>query len=81
MQVAKIHPTAIVDATAELDSSVEIGAYTIIGANVKVDAGTKIAPHVIINGPTIIGKNNQIFQYSSLGEAPQDKNTMVSQHF
>ncbi|NOT64967.1 MAG: acyl-ACP--UDP-N-acetylglucosamine O-acyltransferase [Methylotenera sp.] len=73
MQVAKIHPTAIVDATAELDSSVEIGAYTIIGANVKVDAGTKIAPHVIINGPTIIGKNNQIFQYSSLGEAPQDK--------
>lgn len=73
MQVAKIHPTAIVDATAELDSSVEVGAYSIIGANVKIDAGTKIAPHVIINGPTIIGKNNQIFQYSSLGEAPQDK--------
>lgn len=73
MPAPKIHPTAIVDATAELDSSVEIGAYSIIGANVKVDAGTKIAPHVIINGPTIIGKNNQIFQYSSLGEAPQDK--------
>jgi UDP-N-acetylglucosamine acyltransferase len=73
MPAPKIHPTAIVDATAELDSSVEVGAYSIIGANVKIDAGTKIAPHVIINGPTIIGKNNQIFQYSSLGEAPQDK--------
>ncbi|MDZ4140419.1 MAG: acyl-ACP--UDP-N-acetylglucosamine O-acyltransferase [Methylotenera sp.] len=73
MHAVKIHPTAIIDSTAELDSSVEIGAYSIIGANVKIDAGTHVAAHVIINGPTIIGKNNQIFQYSSLGEAPQDK--------
>jgi UDP-N-acetylglucosamine acyltransferase len=73
MQGPKIHATAIVDASAELDSSVEIGAYSIIGANVKIDAGTRIAGHVMINGPTVIGKNNHIFQYSSLGEAPQDK--------
>ncbi|MEO7345107.1 MAG: acyl-ACP--UDP-N-acetylglucosamine O-acyltransferase, partial [Methylotenera sp.] len=73
MPVSKIHPTAIIDAKAELDSSVEIGPFSIIGANVKIDAGTRVAGHVIINGPTIIGKNNQIFQYSSLGEAPQDK--------
>ena len=73
MSVTKIHPTAIIDAKAELDSSVEIGPYSIIGANVKIDAGTRIAGHVIINGPTTIGKNNHIFQYSSLGEAPQDK--------
>ncbi|MDP2071527.1 acyl-ACP--UDP-N-acetylglucosamine O-acyltransferase [Methylotenera sp.] len=73
MPASKIHPTAIIDATAELDSSVEIGPYSIVGANVKIDAGTRVAGHVIINGPTIIGKNNHIFQYSSLGEAPQDK--------
>ena len=73
MQAAKIHPTAIVDATTEIDSSVEIGAFSVIGANVKIDAGTRVASHVVINGPTTIGKNNQIFQYSSLGEAPQDK--------
>lgn len=73
MQVSKIHPTAIIDATAELDSSVEVGPFSIIGSNVKIDAGTRVAGHVIINGPTTIGKNNQIFQYSSLGEAPQDK--------
>ena len=73
MLAPKIHATAIVDASAELDSSVEIGAYSIIGANVKIDAGTRIAGHVMINGPTVIGKNNHIFQYSSLGEAPQDK--------
>lgn len=73
MSVTKIHPTAIIDAKAELDSSVEVGPYSIIGANVKIDAGTRVAGHVIINGPTTIGKNNHLFQYSSLGEAPQDK--------
>lgn len=73
MPATKIHPTAIIDSAAELDSSVEIGPYSIVGANVKIDAGTRVAGHVIINGPTIIGKNNHIFQYSSLGEAPQDK--------
>ncbi len=73
MSVTKIHPTAIIDAKAELDSSVEVGPYSVIGANVKIDAGTRVAGHVIINGPTTIGKNNHIFQYSSLGETPQDK--------
>jgi UDP-N-acetylglucosamine acyltransferase len=69
----KIHPTAIIDPKAELDSSVEVGAYTTIGAGVKVGAGTRIASHVVLKGPTTIGKNNQIFQFSSLGEQPQDK--------
>jgi len=69
----KIHPTAIVDPKAELDSSVEIGAYSIVGAGVKVGADTCIASHVVLKGPTAIGKNNQIFQFASLGEQPQDK--------
>jgi UDP-N-acetylglucosamine acyltransferase len=69
----KIHPSAIVDAKAELDSSVEVGAYSIIGAGVKVGADTRIGSHVVLKGPATIGKNNQIFQFSSLGEQPQDK--------
>ncbi len=73
MQAAKIHPTAIIDSLAEIDSSVEVGPYSVIGPRVKIDAGSKVAGHVIINGPTTIGKNNKIFQFSSLGEAPQDK--------
>ena len=70
---AKIHPSAIIDAKAELDSSVEVGAYSTIGAGVKVGANTRIGNHVVLKGPTTIGKNNQIFQFSSLGEQPQDK--------
>lgn len=73
MTQVKIHPTAIIDARAELDSSVEIGAYSIIGPNVKIGAGTTVGPHVVINGHTTIGQDNQIFQFSSLGEIPQDK--------
>ena len=69
----KIHPTAIINTKAELDSNVEVGAYSVIGANVKVDANTRIGSHVVLQGPTTIGKNNQIFQFSSLGEQPQDK--------
>lgn len=73
MLATKIHATAIIDASAELDSSVEVGPYSIIGANVKIDAGSRIASHVVIKGPSIIGKNNQIFQYCSIGADPQDK--------
>ena len=70
---AKIHSSAIIDPKAELDSSVEVGAFTTIGAGVKVGSDTRIGSHVVLKGPTTIGKNNQIFQFSSLGEQPQDK--------
>ena len=69
----RIHPTAIVDPKAELDSSVEVGAFSVIEAGVRIDSGTTIGSHVVIKGPTTIGRNNRIFQFSSLGEAPQDK--------
>jgi len=68
-----IHPTAIIDPKAELASDVEVGPYTSIGSGVRIDTGTTIGSHVTIEGPTRIGKNNRIFQFSSLGAAPQDK--------
>ncbi len=68
-----IHPTAIVENTAELAADVEIGPYAVIGAQVLVDSGTKIGAHTVIGGPTRIGKNNHIFSHISLGQAPQDK--------
>ncbi|MDT8998491.1 acyl-ACP--UDP-N-acetylglucosamine O-acyltransferase [Paucibacter sp. APW11] len=71
--MSKIHPTAVIDAGAELDSTVEVGAYSVIGAGVKIGAGTKIGPHCVIEGPTTIGRDNQFYQFSSIGAAPQDK--------
>jgi UDP-N-acetylglucosamine acyltransferase len=68
-----IHSTAIIDATAEIDSDVSIGPYVIIGAKVKIASGTVIGPHAVLKGPTVIGRDNRIFQFASVGEEPQDK--------
>ena len=71
--MAKIHATAIVDKNAQLHDSVEVGAYSIIGANVVIGENTVVSNHVGIKGHTTIGKNNSIYQFASIGEAPQDK--------
>jgi UDP-N-acetylglucosamine acyltransferase len=68
-----IHPTALVDPAAQLAPDVEVGAYSIIGPHVEIDSGTRVGPHVVIEGHTHIGKHNEIFQFASLGGAPQDK--------
>jgi len=69
----KIHPTAIIEKGAQLANDVEIGPYSVIGAQVKIDEGTVVSPHVVINGDTSIGKDNRIYQFSSIGEENQDK--------
>jgi UDP-N-acetylglucosamine acyltransferase len=71
--VSNIHPTAIVDPKAQLDASVTVGPYTLIGPHVKIAAGTTVAGHVVIEGHTTIGRDNRIFQFSSLGAINQDK--------
>jgi UDP-N-acetylglucosamine acyltransferase len=68
-----IHPTAIIHPGAQLDSTVEVGAYSVIGEHVKIDAGTRVGPHVVIEGHTTIGRDNEFFQFGSIGAAPQDK--------
>ncbi len=71
--MSTIHASAIVDPSAHLDRSVVVGPYTVIGAQVKVGAGTTIGAHCVIEGRTTIGCDNRIFQFASLGAAPQDK--------
>jgi UDP-N-acetylglucosamine acyltransferase len=68
-----IHSTAIVSDKAVIADDVEIGAYTIIGDDVEIDSGTRIDSHVVVNGPTKIGKDNHFYQFTSIGDDPQDK--------
>ena len=68
-----IDERAVVDPSARLGKNVEIGPYTVIGPDVEIGDGTWIGPHVVIQGPTRIGRQNKIYQFSSLGDAPQDK--------
>jgi len=71
--VTTVHPTAIVEAGAELAGDVTVGPYSIVRSSAKIDAGTRIGPHVVIGANTTIGRNNVFFQFSSIGEDPQDK--------
>ena len=67
-----IHPSAIINPAAQIGDNVSIGAFSIIGADVTIGDGCRIGPHVVISGPTIIGKENKFYQFCSIGEAPQD---------
>ncbi|QOC22995.1 acyl-ACP--UDP-N-acetylglucosamine O-acyltransferase [Wenzhouxiangella sp. AB-CW3] len=68
-----IHDTAIVEQGARLGRNVSIGAYSIIGSQVEIGDDCEIGPHVVISGRTRIGPRNRIYQFASIGEAPQDK--------
>ena len=71
--MSRVHHTAIIAAGAKLAPSVEVGPYSVIGAEVTIGEETVIAAHVVLCGRTTIGRNNRIFQFSSIGEIPQDR--------
>jgi UDP-N-acetylglucosamine acyltransferase len=70
---AVVSPQAVVSSHAELAAGVEVGPFSVIGPQVSIGAGTWVGPHVVIDGNTRIGADNKIFQFASLGDAPQDK--------
>jgi UDP-N-acetylglucosamine acyltransferase len=68
-----IHPQAIIDPTATLADNVSVGPFSVIGAGVEIGEGTVIDSHVVINGPTHIGRDNKIYSFAAIGGDPQDK--------
>ncbi len=73
MSSSLIHPTAIIHPAAQLGNDVSIGPYAIIGEHVVIGDDTRVGAHTVISGHTTIGRDNEIFQFNSLGEIPQDK--------
>jgi UDP-N-acetylglucosamine acyltransferase len=72
-QASKIHPTAVIEPGAQLGEGVQIGPYSVIGPDVRIGDGNVIGPHVVIEGCTTIGARNRIYQFASIGAAPQDE--------
>lgn len=68
-----IDSRAVVDPEARLADSVSVGPFSVIGAGVEIAAGTVIGSHVVVQGPTRIGRDNRIHQFASIGGTPQDK--------
>ena len=68
-----VHPTALVDPRAEIDASVEIGPYCVVGAGVAIGSGTRLMSHVVVEGQTVIGRDNLVHPFAVLGGKPQHK--------
>lgn len=67
-----IHPTAIVDPLAEVPSSCSIGPYCAVGPDVTLGEDCELVSHIVIEGPSTIGRGNRFFPFSSIGLGPQD---------
>lgn len=68
----RIHPTAIVDASAEIDGGVEIGAYAIVERGCKLAAGVRLWPHAYLAEGTTLGERVQVHPFAVVGHVPQD---------
>ncbi|HYE70298.1 MAG TPA: acyl-ACP--UDP-N-acetylglucosamine O-acyltransferase [Aquabacterium sp.] len=71
--MSRIHATAVIDPAAQIADDVSVGPFAVIGANVRIGAGTTIGAHCVVDGHTTIGRDNRLFQFASVGSAPQDK--------
>ena len=67
-----IHPSAIIDSSAVIGKNVTVGPWTTIGPDVSIGNGCHISSHVVIKGPSVLGKNNRIYQFSTVGEDTPD---------
>lgn len=72
MSKTAIHPTAVIDSSAEIGEGCEIGPYCVIGPNVQLGAGCWLQHHVSISGPSRIGQGNRFFSFCSIGQQTQD---------
>lgn len=66
-----IDERAIIEPGAEIGENVTVGPFSIISGGASIGDDTWIGPHVVISGRTRIGRRNRIYQFSSVGEAPQ----------
>ena len=67
-----IHETAVIAKGAKIAENVKIGPYCIIGPQVTIGSGSILESHVVVEGETLIGKDNYIFSFVSIGKEPQD---------
>jgi UDP-N-acetylglucosamine acyltransferase len=70
--MSNIHPTAIIDPSAEIADGVSIGPYCCIGGNVRLGEGSILHSHVVIDGNSSLGAGCEVFPFATIGLPPQD---------
>jgi UDP-N-acetylglucosamine acyltransferase len=67
-----VHSTAVVHPKAQIGDSCEIGPYCVIGEHVVLGPACRLHSHVVIDGHTALGRENEIFPFASIGLKSQD---------
>ena len=67
-----VHPTAIIHPKAQVGADCEIGPYCVIGEHVELGARCRLHSHVVIDGYTRLGQENEIFPFATVGLKTQD---------
>jgi UDP-N-acetylglucosamine acyltransferase len=67
-----VHPTAIIEAGAQLGERVHVGPYSIVGAGTTLGDDVELVSHAIVTGRTTVGSRTRIYPFASIGHAPQD---------
>ena len=75
-----IHPTAIIDPSAEIGADVSIGPYSVIGPHVELEDRVKLHSHVVVTGRTRLSEDVEVFDHASLGGSPQIIGFQESEH-
>jgi len=68
----QLHSTAVVHPGAQIGEDCEIGPYCVIGEHVVLGSGCRLHSHIVIDGHTILGRENEIFPFASIGLKTQD---------
>lgn len=71
--MARVHPTAVVDARAELAGDVVVGPYAVVEAGVVLADGCVLHAHAVVRGPAVIGPQNVVHPFAVIGGEPQAK--------
>jgi UDP-N-acetylglucosamine acyltransferase len=67
-----IHPSAVVEAGAQLDPTCDIGPLAYVGPHVRMGPGCTVGPHGVVTGRTTLGARNRVFSHAVVGGIPQD---------
>ncbi len=68
----RVHPSAVVDPSAQLGEGVTVGPFAVIGPDVVIGDGCEVGAGAKIEGPTVLGRENRIFSHACIGFEPQD---------
>lgn len=67
----RLHPSALIDASARLADDVQVGPWCVVGPNVVLEAGVRLVSHAVVQQDTTVGARTVIHPFTVIGGDPQ----------